>query len=116
MKFCLCGRGQAFGKEVGIEIACQEQKLEDKHVGGPNGGGTSEPREDVFADDELHLKEEKGAEKDGGGERPDDVCWRRRERRFPGQRGGFECGSHARSVAWAQGRAKFMRHMCIVGG
>ena len=110
MESCLRGRGQAFGKEVRIEIASEEQQLEDEHVGGPDSGGATEPGKNVFADNELHLKEEERAEENGGSERPDNAFSRRVGRRFVGLGRGIDCGGHARSVAGVQRRAKFMRH------
>lgn len=63
--------GKTFGQEMRVEVAAEEQELKDEEIGGPDSGGAAEPREDVFADDELDLKEEKGAEEDGDGEEPD---------------------------------------------
>jgi len=78
-------RGKARGDGVGIGIARQEEELEDEKACGPHRGCTAEERQDVFAEQELDLKEEKGAEKDGRGEGK--VA---KGTRWPGMRDGIE--------------------------
>lgn len=119
VQFCLSTWGQSLGDKVRVEVAAEEEELEDEHVGGPDGGRSAEPRQDVFADDELDLKEQKSAEKDSGGKQPN-FALRRSER------GGPLCctvqfgdGAHSDYSPWVQIHqsvargprgAKFMRH------
>ncbi len=63
---------------MGIQVTGKEQKLENQHVGGPDGRGAAKPPKNVLADDELHLEEEKSAEEDGGGKNPAGALRRRR--------------------------------------
>jgi hypothetical protein len=50
---------------VGIGITEQQSHLEEQHAGGPDGGRTAEPRENLFGDEGLNLEQKEGADEDG---------------------------------------------------
>jgi len=54
-----------------IDVAAEEQQLEDEQISSPNRGGAAEPGKDVLTNDELDLKEKKGAEENREREQPD---------------------------------------------
>src|SRR5215472_1405525 len=49
---------------VGVEIAREQQELEEEHAGRPDRRRAAEPGKDVFADERLNLEEKKRSEKD----------------------------------------------------
>ena len=53
-------------QQVGVEIAQQENHLEEEEAGGPDGGRSPKPGQDDFGDDRLHLEEQEGAQQDRG--------------------------------------------------
>ena len=53
--------------EVGIGIAGEQDRLKKQQASGPNGRAAAEPGENEPADQRLHLKQQKGAEKDRAG-------------------------------------------------
>ena len=55
-------------EEVRVRVAREEEKLEEEHAGGPDGGASSEPREDESRDERLDLEEEERGEEDRRGE------------------------------------------------
>ena len=65
----LAANGEASGEAVRVAVAREKEKLEDEDARGPDGGGAAEDGKDLFAEEELHLEEEEGAEKDGNRER-----------------------------------------------
>ena len=52
--------------EMSVEIAEQQKNLEEEETGAPNRRAAAKPGQDVFANDELNVEKEKGAEEDGG--------------------------------------------------
>ena len=47
---------------VGIEIAQQQERLEEQHAGGPDRGRAAHRREQPFGNHRLNLKQEEGAQ------------------------------------------------------
>lgn len=47
-----------------VGISGQEQELKEQHTGCPNRRRTTEPRQDTFANQGLHLEEQKGGDED----------------------------------------------------
>ncbi|MHC4184747.1 MAG: hypothetical protein ACYSR4_02290 [Planctomycetota bacterium] len=56
---------QTADNQVRVCVTGQKEDLEEQHTGGPHLWASSEPREDVFSDERLHLKQKKRTEKDG---------------------------------------------------
>ena len=54
---------------VRIGVAAQQHRLEEQQADAPDGGRSSEPGQDKPAHDGLYLEQQKGAEKDGYGEK-----------------------------------------------
>src|SRR5581483_12304613 len=52
---------------VRVEVAEEQQHLEEQHAHGPHGGRSAEPRQDDLRDQRLDLEEQERREKDGGG-------------------------------------------------
>jgi hypothetical protein len=52
---------------VRVEVAEEQQELEKKHAGGPDGGRASEPGKNHLGDDGLDLKQQESAKKNGEG-------------------------------------------------
>jgi len=50
-----------------IGITGKQERLEEKHAGGPDRGSASEPRQNVAAHHRLHQKQKKGAQEDSDG-------------------------------------------------
>ncbi len=73
MQPSLLARAETLRNVMRIGVAGQQEYLKDQHVGRPNGGRATEPWQHVFADDELDLKKEKGAEKQSRSENPNDA-------------------------------------------
>ena len=61
----LLARGKTRGDEMRVGITGQEKELEDEKACSPDGGRAAEQRQDLLAEQELYLKQEKGAEEDG---------------------------------------------------
>ena len=61
---CLSVEGKPRGNGVGVGIAGQEQELEDKKACSPHRGCTTEERQDLLAEEQLDLKEQKSAKKE----------------------------------------------------
>src|SRR5579863_1259453 len=55
-------------EQVPVGVAAQQQHLKKKHAGDPYGGGPAKPRQDVLADDQLDLKQQQRAKKNGEAE------------------------------------------------
>jgi hypothetical protein len=107
---CLSVEGKPRGDGVGIGIAGQEQELEDKKACSPHRWCATEERQDLLAEEQLDLKEQKGAEKDGCGkkklaakprwptrvDRIERTAWRvLKGLAFHGGRHGLVCGDTA---------------------
>jgi len=65
MQEALAARRQEAHDPVRIEIAQQQEHLEEQHAGGPHRGRAAEPGQDHLADDGLHLEQQEGAEENG---------------------------------------------------
>ena len=61
----LAPRAQPACRQMRVGVAPEEQHLEKQHAGGPHAGHAAEPRENEFPDQRLHLKQQKGAQKNG---------------------------------------------------
>ena len=46
-----------------VEVADHQQQLKEKHAGGPQGGGSSKPRQKILGQDQLHLKKQESTQK-----------------------------------------------------
>ena len=57
----LAPRRQTAGDQVRIAISGQQHDLKKQHARGPHGRTAAEPRKNEFANQRLHLKEQKGA-------------------------------------------------------
>ena len=58
---------KAADQQVRVSVARQQRRLEKQHGRGPHGGRATEPRQNNLGDERLHLEQEEGAEKNGGG-------------------------------------------------
>ena len=65
MQPALRGHGQMRRETVGIGVAREQQQLEEQHAGGPHRRRAAEPRQDALGEDQLHLEQQEGAEKNG---------------------------------------------------
>ena len=61
----LRARLQVAHQGVRIEIAQQQNDLEEQQTGGPHGGRPAKPGQDDLGDHRLHLKEQEGAGQNG---------------------------------------------------
>jgi hypothetical protein len=53
--------GGQSGQGMGIQVAQAQQGLKKQHGRGPHGGTAAKPWQDLFAQQGLHLKEQKSA-------------------------------------------------------
>jgi hypothetical protein len=60
MQAHLGSRFESNANKMGVNVSAQQQDLKDQHTGCPDGSRTPEPRQDVFAYDQLHLKQKIG--------------------------------------------------------
>ena len=63
------GFGGEAGGEVGVEVACEEDGLEEHQADGPDGGAPAEPGEDRLGEQGLHLEQQERAQEDRDGVR-----------------------------------------------
>ena len=62
MEYHLCAPRQAAAQKVGVRIASEQEDLKKQHASGPNRRCSSEPRQNVFAKQQLDPEQEEGAE------------------------------------------------------
>ena len=68
MKAHLSNGSEPARREMGVEVAEEEGRLEEEHHRGPNGSAAAEPGKDPLGDHRLDLKDEPGTEDHGRGE------------------------------------------------
>ena len=64
----LCAGLQVDAEQVSVEVASQQNDLEEQHATGPDGWATTKPRQNESANQGLDLKKQKSAYKNGQGE------------------------------------------------
>ena len=52
------------GQQMRVEVATEQQNLEDQHAGGPDDRPSAEPRQHGLAQHRLDLEQQKRTEKD----------------------------------------------------
>jgi hypothetical protein len=50
---------------MGVNVSSQQQNLEHQHARRPDRSGTTEPGQNGFADDQLHLEQQECAQERG---------------------------------------------------
>ena len=54
-------RPQPADDDVSVSVTSQQSHLEEQHAGGPDSGRSTEPRQDVLAEQKLHPEQKEGA-------------------------------------------------------
>ena len=67
----LMSRRQPTLQEVCVQIAAEQQRLEEQHTGRPDGRRPAEPGQDRLAHHRLHLKQQKRAQENRNAEGDD---------------------------------------------
>jgi hypothetical protein len=74
MEQALPARAPVPAQEMRIQIAEEQEQLEEEHAGGPHGGTSPKPRQDHFAHHRLDLEQQEGADEYGRGAPAGQAC------------------------------------------